>query len=362
MKLPRQALEAVLKALLQIAFVGLLLHTPSWGMSFEKQERCVEGINPKCQTMILGVGQIDRETPSQFKAIAKDFPRGSWVAISSPGGDLMGGMLLGMAIRESGFNTTIGNTDFSPPDCLSACAYAFLGGISRKLPPGSRYGLHQFRGSQKAINADQAQKVSVALAQYLDAMGVDRRLLDYAQMTSSDKVAVLSIAQAQLLRVDTAGQTSYPRWKVEATPDSKLLVVNRGLLTMGSQIPVTLAFTPIPKQANKLALLIYYKSNDLDAFVASNPQKIQLGKKIYPLTLVGIWQTKTDGYQATFLMPESLQNALLQAPDDTVASLIGEFPRPPRSNSAIASTNPLMSYFGVGNLKNGLQALISPSN
>lgn len=358
MQLLLEILKMASKGLLQIAALGLILASNSWGMSFEKQERCVEGINPKCQIMILATGQIDKESPSQFKAFVKDFPRGGWVALSSPGGDLMGGMLLGMAIRESGFNTTIGNSDFSPPDCLSSCAYAFLGGISRKLPPGSRYGLHQFRGTEKVINADQAQKISVTLAQYLDAMGVDRRLQDYAQMTSSDKVAVLSIAQAQLLKVDTAGQTSYARWKVEATTDSKLLVINRGLVTMGSQIPVTLAFTPIPKQTNKLALLIYYKSNDLNAFMANNPQKIQIGSISYPLTLVGMWQAKTDGYQATFVISDALQNALLQAPDDSVGTLIGDFSKPPTSNTNIVSTNPLISYFGVGNLKSGLLALI----
>jgi len=331
----------------------------AWAMSFEKQERCVDGLSPKCQVMILAIGQIDKDTPKQFKSFAQDFPRGTWVAVSSPGGNLIGGMQLGLAIRELGFNTTIGNTDFSPPDCLSACAYAFAGGVSRKLTPGSRYGLHQFRGADQVINAEDTQKISATLAKYLDGMGVDRRLLDYAQMTTSDKVTVLTLTQAQLLKVDTAGQTSYARWKVEVTPDSKLLAINSSLFTVGSQIPITLGILPVPGQSNKVACLIYYKNNDATAFSGNaNPHSMTIGKEVYPLIAVGNWQEKTGGYQATFVIPDNLLNALLQASDDIVVTLSGNFIKPPQSNTTTASTNPLISYFGVGNLKNSLQALI----
>lgn len=345
-----------LKTALLASLTCVTVH--AWGMSFERQERCIEGLTPKCQVMILATGQIDKDSPKQFKSFAQTFPRGTLVAVSSPGGNLVGGMQLGLAIRELGFNTTIGNTDYSPPDCLSACAYAFAGGISRKLTPGSRYGLHQFRGADQAINAEDTQKISTTLAKYLDAMGVDRRLLDYAQMTSSDKVTVLTLTQAQLLKVDTAGQTSYTRWKVEVTPDSKLLAVNSSLFTLDSQIPVTLGILPVPGQNNKVACLIYYKSNDALAFSGNNPQRFEIGKEIYPLIPAGNWQEKTGGYQATFLIPDNLLNALLHASDETVVTLSGSFSKPPQSNTTTASTNPLIAYFGVGNLKNSLQALL----
>ena len=355
----RELMTGAYKRLITAFMASLAcLAAQAWGMSFEKQERCMDGLTPRCQLMILATGQIDKDSPKQFKSFAQNFPKGTWVAVSSPGGNLMGGMQLGLAIRELGFNTTIGNSDYSPPDCLSACAYAFAGGVSRKLTPGSRYGLHQFRGSYQAINAEDTQKISATLAKYLDAMGVDRRLLDYAQMTTSDKVTVLTLTQAQLLKVDTAGQTSYARWKVEVTPDSKLLAINSSLFTVGSQIPVTLGILPVPGQNNKVACLIYYKSNDVSAFSASNPQHFEIGKEIYPLTPAGNWQEKTGGYQATFLIPDNLLNALLQAPDDTVITLSGSFSKPPQSNTTTASTNPLTAYFGVGNLKNSLQALL----
>ena len=351
-----------------------LVSIASWAMSFEKQERCIDGLNPKCQTMILAIGQIDKESPAQFKTFSKDFPRGTWVAISSPGGNLIGGMQLGLAIRELGFNTVIGNSDYSPPECLSACAYTFLGGVSRKLTPGSRYGLHQFRGSDKAISAEETQKISATMAKYVDAMGADRRLLDYAELTTSDKITTLTLAQAQVLKVDTGGQSSYPRWHLEATADAKLLALNSGLLTAGSQIPVTLGVLPVALKAKEskdakivannnpnkdvLACLIYYKSADAATFANNNPHSIQIGSTVYPLVLVGTWQEKTGGYQATFVMPNPLVEALLQSPEDAVITLRADFIKPPKSNTSIASASPVLTYFGVGNFKTSVQALL----
>jgi hypothetical protein len=178
-------------------------------------------------------------------------------------------------------------------------------------------------------------------------------------MTTSDKVTVLTLTQAQLLKVDTAGQTSYARWKVEVTPDSKLLAINSSLFTVGSQIPITLGIMPVPGQSNKVACFIYYKSNDAAAFInTSNPHRMMIGKEDYPLIPIGSWQEKTGGYQATFVIPDNLLTALLQATDDTVVTLSGNFTKPPPSNTTTASTNPLIAYFGVGNLKNSLQALL----
>ncbi len=328
-------------------------------MSFEKQERCIDGLNPKCQVIILASGQIHKDSANQFKAFAKEFQRGTWVAISSPGGNLIAGMQLGIAIRESGFNTTIGNTDFSPPDCLSACAYAFLGGITRKLTPGSRYGLHQFRGTDQEINTADTQKISATLGKYLDVMGVDRRLLDYAQMTSSDKVTILTLAQAQLLKVDTAGQTSYPRWRVEVTPESKLLALNTGLITQTDQIPVTLGILPIPEKKSRLALLVYYKINAPEVFRLPNSHSLQINKEVYPLMLISPWQDKSGGYQASFLLSEEAQQALMQASEDMVIGLRASFGKALKGEQAERpSPSTLITYFGVVNLKNSLQALL----
>lgn len=321
-----------------------LLHSPESGaMTFERQERCINPAKPRCQAVILAVGQIDKQTPEQFKTIAKDFPPGTWVALTSPGGSLISAMRLGQQIREAGFNTTIGSTDYSPPNCLSACAYAFAGGISRHLPEGSKYGIHQFKGMDKALNEEESQKISATIGTYLDVMGVDRHLLDYAQVTANERMSILSLAQAKLLKVDNTGQSPYPRWRLEATSNGQLVAVNNP----ASKPPITLALLPLPsadKNLNKkkIVFVIFYRSDDEALFQQRIEHQLTIAQKIYPLKQAEDWQKKTNGYQAGFMISDEALNALSQAPEESTINL----------NSTIGAMR-----FGVGGFKNIYQAL-----
>jgi hypothetical protein len=160
--------------LLILAYQGIC--QPVMAMDFSYEERCNTQLTPSCQKMVLAQGVINKESFIQFREFTKDLPAGTWIAFTSPGGNLINGMQMGALIRERRFNTTISYTEHSPSDCLSACAYAFLGGTSRNLPPNSRFGLHQFRGLETAISAEDTQKLSAILAKYVDAMGIDRRI------------------------------------------------------------------------------------------------------------------------------------------------------------------------------------------
>ncbi len=337
---------------LVVALVLCILSTASFAMTFEKQERCLSPARPRCQAVILGVGQIDKQTPEQFKAIAKDFPQGSWVALSSPGGSVVGAMRLGQLIREMGLNTTISSTDYSPPNCLSSCAYAFVGGVSRYLPDGSRYGIHQFRGMDKALSEDESQKISATLARYLDVMGIDRHLLDYAQVTASDKMNILSQAQAKLLKVDNTGQSPYPRWRLEATPNGQLIALNNPPASAGKP-PAALALLQLPDtnkanldknpSAKKIILVIFYKSTDEALFKQRIAHQLSINQKNYPLVQAEDWQNKPNGYQAGFMISDEALSALSQAAEETTVNL----------SSSISTI-----HFGVGGLKNIYQAFM----
>ena len=328
----------------------LLISSQAKAMSFEKEERCIAPAKPRCQTVILGVGQIDKQTPEQFKAIAKDLPSGSWLALSSPGGSVVGAMRLGQVVREMGFNTTISSTDYSPPNCLSSCAYAFAGGLTRHLPEGSKYGIHQFRGMDKALSEDESQKISATLNSYLDTMGVDRRLLDYAQVTTSDKISVLTLAQAKLLKVDNTGQSPYPRWRLEAMANGQLIAINNPTSVSGKP-PVSLALITLAKSSNtdrkspesKTVLLIFYRSEDADLFSQRIDHQLTINQKTFTLKQAEDWQKKTNGYQAAFMIPDEMLTTLMQAPEDATVNL----------NATIRNTR-----FGVGGFKNIYQALV----
>lgn len=316
-------------------------------MSFDKEERCIDPAKPRCQMAILAIGQIDQQTPEQFKAYAQGFPTGTWVVLSSPGGSLISGLRFGQLIREMGFNTTVGSTDYSPPNCYSSCAYAFAGGVSRHLAEGSRYGIHQFRGRDQVLNEDQSQKLTVTISTYLDAMGVDRHLQDYAQMTTSDKVSVLTLAQAKLLRVDNTNQSPYPRWRLEAANNGQLVAINNPPRVAGKPL-ATLALVQTPNSANKtIVFLIYYKSIDENLFKEKIEHHLTINQKSYPLKQLENWIKKTDGYQAAFSPSDGVLDLLAQSPEDSTINL----------SSAIENIR-----FGVGGFKNIYQAISGNQN
>ena len=316
-------------------------------MSFSLQERCYPELNPACQTMVLAEGPIDKETLSQFKEFTFKLPPGTWIALTSPGGNLVAGMQLGAVIRERGFNTTIGSSDYSGNGCLSACAYAFLGGLSRFIPPNGRYGLHQFRGLEKEIGTSDTQKLSAVLAKYMDSMGVDRRLLDIAQLTAADRVALLSNAQAKLYRVDNLGQSPLPRWRLETSAEGRLLALNNAV-ALKTNLPVIIAFF---QTKQSIACLIYYKSDAAESFAQVTPHQLKIEQKIFPLQALASWQIKTGGYQTNFSIPLEALEALKQLPDSAIIQVQGEFLRP------LSGQTTVEMRFGVAGLRNALAVL-----
>ena len=338
---------------------SLMLILPARGlaMGFEMQERCIDVAQPRCQQAVLAQGQIDSQTVEQFKAFSKNLPRGTWIALTSPGGLLGGGLKLGEIIRERGFNTTIGYSDFSPNSCLSSCAYAFMGGNIRYLPAGAKYGLHQFRGTENELGASTTQKLSAIIANYADVMGVDRRVIDIAQLTAADRVSILTPSQAKLYKIDNVGQSTYPRWRIEASANGQLLALNAGVIA-GTNLVVTLAFTPVQQT---IVFVVFYRTTDAQAFSTPTPHELQLTSSNanasalnIKLTPLGEWQFKTSGYQASFQIPPAALEALSQAPQDSTLLLTANFTTPP---APLAKGSAVQIRMGIAGLNNALQAI-----
>jgi len=325
----------------------ILLSNQLMAMTFQMQEVCIEGMAPRCQNIGLAEGPIVKNTPAEFKEWSRNIPSGTWIALTSPGGSVVGGLQLGQAIRMGGFNTTIGNSEYSPNNCLSACAYAFLGGVIRYLPPNAKYGLHQYRAPEKEINADEAQKLNAIMGKYVDSMGVDRRVLDYAQLTSSDKMTVLSQTEAKRLKVDNYGQSLYPKWRLEVASDGKLLVLNTA--NIQGRLPISIGFAKM-KQA--IVCVIYYKSNDEVAFTTTTPHKMVIENQTYNLVQTSSWQEKNGGYQMIFDLPKKTLDALESLSDESVFTINAEFFQNPKGIQGPAT----IKLGGLG-LKNALNIL-----
>jgi hypothetical protein len=95
---------------------------------------------PKGNTVIAwgGIGQGDAVRLGAALAAAKPVME---VQFNSPGGLLEEGMNIGRLIRKNSLATRIVSGTF----CMSACNFAFMGGVVRTVEPGAKFGVHMFR-------------------------------------------------------------------------------------------------------------------------------------------------------------------------------------------------------------------------
>jgi hypothetical protein len=148
-------------------------------------------------TWISAIGTITEETPAKFETFKKSLDKkGLWIVFHSPGGLVVPALRLGKLIRDGGFRTDVaftlseGNSrdKLVPGACLSACAYAFLGGVERDIQEGSLLGYHRFymdpRVKPDPKNDAYAKEVLTKyLEHYVKHMGIGPELLDRAMAT-----------------------------------------------------------------------------------------------------------------------------------------------------------------------------------
>jgi hypothetical protein len=90
------------------------------------------------------------------------------VFFESTGGNALAGTTMGWHIRKKGFQTAVANHGY----CASACALAWLGGISRFLGKGARIGFHS-----AAMDGARSDYTNALVGDYLT------RLLGYSSET-----------------------------------------------------------------------------------------------------------------------------------------------------------------------------------
>ncbi len=207
----------------------------SESMDFTLHQPCESGA---CELYLLARGAIDPDTPGrfqetwQFLRARQQFPK---IYFHSPGGNLQAALELGRLIRAAGLDTHVGgpylegNGIGQPPRvlvpraaCVSACAYAFLGGVSRSLGENALFGLHQFFARDGDIGDSPTQIMMAMLGAYLDEMGVDRRFLDFAATTVPDQIKSLPPPLARDFNVDNQRPPQSP-WGLEAGPNGDLI-------------------------------------------------------------------------------------------------------------------------------------------
>lgn len=223
-------------------------------MSFRIDRPC-DGNSDKCAPSIYAEGVIALDTPEKFMAFvtrakadkSNYLPKYPTVILISPGGSVLGGVRLGEAIRSHNFDT------YAPYDgfCASACSLAFLGGVGRALDPESKFGIHQFSSGDKGGDESVTQITVVLLADYIERMGVNRMLLDYASLVPPSEMYWLSDKDRKDLRVDNS-EPQVESWKLDSNAEGRTFARARAMFSGDTPI----AGYVVARNGNKMYLYV----------------------------------------------------------------------------------------------------------
>ncbi|MDN5789085.1 MAG: hypothetical protein L0H65_18935, partial [Pseudorhodobacter sp.] len=95
------------------------------------------GENIKGSPVVSIVGELERADIERFADVTRNL-EDAVVLFESDGGDLEAGLEIGTRIRLRGFSSVVANGK----QCQSACALAWLGGVTRHLGDGAVVSFH----------------------------------------------------------------------------------------------------------------------------------------------------------------------------------------------------------------------------
>lgn len=137
---------------------------------------------------------------------------GDMIFLSSPGGSLDQGLIMGAVVRSRGLTTVVGKADsagrLQPARCASACVFVFAGGKIREAMPRSMLGVHQFsstsaKGEESASDlVARTQQTTGIILDYMTRMGVSPSIMQ--AMTASKDIRWLTEKEAFDLNLVTA--------------------------------------------------------------------------------------------------------------------------------------------------------------
>ena len=159
-------------------------------------------------------GKIGPASASWFREQldAAKLNSGDVVFLSSPGGSLDQGLIMGAVVRSRGLTTVVGEVDSSgrprPAECASACVFFFAGGKIREAMPRSMLGVHQFsttgaKGEETAGDlVSRTQRTTGIILDYMTQMGVSPSIMQ--AMTASKNIRWLTEKEAFDMNLVTA--------------------------------------------------------------------------------------------------------------------------------------------------------------
>lgn len=178
-------------------------------------------------------GTITQDTPDILRAYIEQNGKIYDISFNSPGGNLFAGFEIGRILRQQEARVSIARTVPMPEQpqwetqedgvCVSACAYAFLGGQLRWVDNGE-LGFHQFFDKRAMANPELQlfnatdrildQLVTGEIVKYLGEMGIDLRLYELAASVPPGEIAYLTRMQAEDLGVLNTYDNPAEDWRL----------------------------------------------------------------------------------------------------------------------------------------------------
>ncbi len=173
--------------------------------------------------IISATGEITNSTADELLAFLREHMSDQQlrpvVLIHSPGGTVVGAMQLGMMFRKIGAAVIVARAfDFegedrarvAPGSCMSACVYAFFGGVKRVVPPVSKLGIHRmaiYERSRDPAGGDTVTRsygtddIVSALSDYTRMMGVNPQVIDYAEQIAPESIHIVTAKEISRWRL-----------------------------------------------------------------------------------------------------------------------------------------------------------------
>lgn len=369
-------------------------------MAFSLEQVC-EGKN--CELLLIANGIIERDSDSKLLNTLGNLPGGITVELNSLGGDLLGGMRLGDAIRTKRLNTRVRyaypanakpTKSFLPAECYSACALAFMGGVNRILDERARFGVHSLQGADRGearpqgarntgipgdfnffglfgrpptdkaaadavpapdnsrVTEKSNEKTISFLGSYLDQMGVDRKFIDILLTARAGQITTIDLDTARQLTIDNRGRSALANWRLQATTKGDLVSTVTERQRSGNHY-ITLGLARVDGEPRMLihlrpsaALTADQLSQIEKALSTVSSIRVEARNIKILMTYVRPWARAKEGFQAWLRLTESELNVLSQ---EFEFSLVMETP--------VTSGIDQVTSFGTGGLKNFLAAL-----
>jgi len=218
------------------AILTAIMYNSAIAMEFKYVD---SGGNAVGSEWISAEGEITNSTPDEFdQFLEREKIKGYRFSVrfDSPGGSLYGGLQLGRKIREYNLPTEVGRSVVAlqydqhkiysreAGKCMSACAFAFLGGVTRNAE-SQELGIHQFYQEYAISNPDSKvydsrdlqsqQSITGQLVAYTSSMGVDPTFISKSSSTPPSSMYFLSQQDLIDMRI-IIDEDQFDPWAIKA--------------------------------------------------------------------------------------------------------------------------------------------------